>query len=83
MIIECKENEHIFIRKRISMARLLVIIGVIVAIWFVFFRKKTIKRDSKTQEMVECAKCGTFISSDEAIIANGKNYCSIHCLKDK
>ena len=29
--------------------------------------------------MVECQKCGLFISSKDAIIKNGKYYCSKEC----
>ncbi len=40
-------------------------------------KKKSQKEDSEI--MVECEKCGIFISSKEAIIKDGKYYCSKKC----
>ena len=33
--------------------------------------------------MLECAKCGTFVSSAEAIIKDGRYYCSKECAEIK
>ncbi len=41
------------------------------------FKRKEKKED--TEIMVECEKCGIFISSKEAIIKDGKYYCSKEC----
>lgn len=66
------------------MGRLLIIGLIIFAIWFFFFRKKVVKesKDNNIEsfDMVECQKCGSFISQDDAIFANGRWYCSKECL---
>jgi len=39
-------------------------------------RKKTIKkRKSEEETMVECSKCGTFVSPKESVLVNGKYLC--------
>lgn len=55
-------------------------------IYLLFFRKNTANKnkskDSKTlydSVMLECEQCGTYVSSEEAIIKNGKYYCSKEC----
>ena len=68
-----------------------VVVGVlIVGIYFFFIKKKPLsapkqanKKDTKKDgdEMVECKKCGTYTSLDEALISNGNYYCSDECLK--
>lgn len=66
---------------------LLIAIGYI--IYLVFFRKKTIKDESTPKQdkkensdtMVECSECSTFVSEKEAIIKDGKFYCSKTCAK--
>jgi len=76
----------------LSLPKLLVIVLVIGAIWYLFFRKpakKTTengtnnsskKEDKKLEDiMVECAKCGTFVSNKEAIIKDGRYFCSKAC----
>jgi len=67
-----------------------LIFGVIVyAVYVLFFKEKNIaskdsksfkKDDNDSEEMVECCECGTFISSKEAFIKNGKFYCSKECM---
>jgi uncharacterized protein len=70
------------------MIKWLVVIGVIVAVYFFFIKKKpqVSKNDKKqasndAQEMVECAKCGVYVEVKEAILSNGKYYCSNECLR--
>lgn len=75
----------------LSLPKLLVIALVIGAIYYLFFRKpakKTeettgsgpSKKDKKLEDiMVECAKCGTFVSSKEALIKDGQYFCSKEC----
>jgi len=65
----------------------LIIFGVVVyVIYLLFFKNKGItstkgkslkKDDSDT--MVECSKCSTFVSAKEAIVKDGKFYCSKEC----
>jgi len=42
-------------------------------------RKKNRKQVSKGDIMIECKKCETFVSEDEAIIKDGKFYCTKFC----
>jgi len=75
----------------LSLPKLLVIGLVIAAVYYLFIRKgkpasetneQTPKKKSdKKQEdiMVECAKCGTFVSSKEALIKDGQYFCSKEC----
>ena len=37
------------------------------------------KADKDEEIMVACEKCGTYVSSKEAIIVGGKYYCSKSC----
>ena len=70
----------------ISIPKLLIFVAVIAVIYYVFFRKKKPSDDSGSKPtekegeiMVECARCGTFVSADEAIIKEGRYYCSKAC----
>lgn len=68
------------------MGKLLIFLAIIVAIYFLFFRKKSVKNDAQNSdeisfEMVECATCGTYISKDEAIKKGNKYFCSTKCLE--
>ena len=56
-------------------------------IYIVFFKKNrenNIKDDKKNDEitdiMMECPKCKTYVSKQDAILSNGKYYCSNECL---
>lgn len=70
--------------------KLLVLGVVLYACYRVFFtsnarakvRKKEEKRTKKdkSEEMVECPKCGVYASMNETILAtDGKTYCSAKC----
>ena len=70
--------------------KILLLIAVIAAVYFFFFKTKPVakKRDEKAEtkkiegdETVECVTCGTYVALDDAIISNGKYYCSQECLK--
>ena len=69
----------------------LKVVLVIVAAFliYVFFFKKTREKDIERKdeliedEMVECPTCKTYVSKDEAILSNGKAYCSKECLLNK
>ncbi|QOP40492.1 PP0621 family protein [Sulfurimonas marina] len=72
--------------------KILLVIGVIAVVYFMFIKKKPIvnskseKKDTKLQsnDMIECASCGVYVEVDEAILSNGKYYCSQECVnKDK
>ena len=75
----------------LSLPKLLVIVLVIAAIYYLFIRKPVKKSEEPTQTgskkqdkklediMVECTKCGTFVSSKEALIKDGQYFCSKEC----
>lgn len=63
-----------------------VLVGFI--IYVIFFKKsrsENIKKNDKliSDEMVECPSCSTFVSQKEAIISNGRFFCSKDCLNHK
>ena len=61
--------------------KLIILIVILFVIYNMFFKKKQKKRDSGSEEiLIECAKCETFISRKEALISQGKYYCSEECL---
>lgn len=74
------------------MMKLLILAIVIYLIYNFFVKEKPIKnqqtdrkKDQKKEDedlMVECEKCKTYVSSKEAIIKNGKFYCSKECAND-
>ncbi len=70
------------------MVKLILLVAIIYAIFHFFIKpkpiqdKKTTKEEQDEDIMVECAKCKTYVSSKEAIIKNGKYYCSKECAKD-
>lgn len=67
--------------------KILLIAALVAFIYFLFFRgrKVTQKTNEKNENkkrgeiMVECDKCSTFISQKEAIIKDGKYFCSKEC----
>ena len=66
--------------------KLLTIAIVIYLVYIVFFKKKITSSNSTNNsdiidDMIECPTCKTFISKDEAILSNGKYYCSKECLR--
>lgn len=72
--------------------KILLLIAVVAAVYFFFFKtkpavkKSTGQADKKTtepekgEETVECAACGAYVALDDAIVSNGKYYCSKECL---
>ncbi len=42
-------------------------------------RKKSKKQEPRGDVMMECNECETFVNEDEAIIKDGKFYCSKKC----
>ncbi len=63
-----------------------IVAGIIIYLAYIFlFRDKKISGENSadktdSQTMVECNKCSVFISSDEAVIREGKYYCSRECM---
>ena len=72
------------------MYQILVILGVIGLVYFLFIKKKPLSTNKpkdkqknetpKSNDMVECATCGTYASIDECILSNSKYYCSDECV---
>ena len=67
----------------------LLLLGVVLfGVYLVFFKKNR-EKDNKnkkkydeiTDTMVECPKCGTYTSKDDAILSNAKYFCSKECLQ--
>ena len=74
--------------------KLLLVIGVIATVYFLFIKKnRTLStkknrkpKSNKTEKtendlMVECQNCGTFTMADDAFIRNGQYYCSKECME--
>ncbi len=67
--------------------KILLLAVVIFGIYYFFIKQKPIKnikketpkKDIDEDIMVECTKCKTYVSNKEAIIKNGKYYCSKEC----
>ena len=65
--------------------KLMALSAVIFLVYMVFFkrnRERDIqkKNDDVIDVLDECPTCKIFISKDEAILSNGKYYCSKECL---
>ncbi|MCD6173205.1 MAG: hypothetical protein J7J96_05345 [Sulfurimonas sp.] len=70
--------------------KILLVIGVIGVVYFMFIKKKPLKNSSNTKhkkseepqvnDMVECCTCGTYTELDEAILSNNKYYCCQECV---
>lgn len=70
--------------------KIIVFLVLAFVIYYFFIRKlltkekdKSTKNDGAIEMMVECDNCGIFVSSKEAILSNGKYYCSKNCLNAK
>ena len=74
--------------------KVLLVLAVIGIVYFIFIKKKPVFYNTKStnntkakkseklesNDMVECATCGTFVEIDETIISNNKYYCSPECV---
>ena len=70
--------------------KVLAIIVVLFLVYLIFFKKgrekeivQAKKNEKISDEMVECPTCKTYVSQNEAILSNGKFYCSKECLNNK
>jgi len=69
--------------------KFLVLVGLLYAVYYVFFKKKNILTKSKkenlkksSETMIECTQCKTYISVNEALLVDGKYFCSKECVDD-
>jgi len=72
--------------------KLLLVAAVIYIVYIIFFKQKSVtksntdKKETKEKpqanEMVECNQCGVYVEISEAILSNGKYYCSNECLQE-
>ena len=69
--------------------KVVFIIALLFLVYVFFFKKsreKSIfdkKNEKIVDEMVECPSCKTYVSQKEALLSNGKFYCSKECLENK
>jgi len=68
--------------------KLIAVGAVLFLVYIVLFKKdreKDVKKEDEKIEdvMVECPSCNTFVSKKEAILSNGKYFCSKDCLLNK
>jgi len=68
--------------------KIVAFFAILFVIYLLFFKKsrnENIKKNDKliSDEMVECPTCKTFVSQNEAIVSNGRFYCSKECLNKK
>lgn len=67
------------------MLKLLLFVGALVAVYFIFFKKKSLTPPSSDkgmdEAMIPCEKCGTYVQAKEAFMRDGKYYCSRECME--
>jgi len=67
------------------MFKLILLAVVLYGVYFIFFRKPSKSKKSIENEdsetVVECKKCGVYISANEILQKDGKNYCSEECAR--
>ncbi|AFL67739.1 PP0621 family protein [Sulfurospirillum barnesii] len=70
--------------------KIAILLGVLFLIYLFFFknrRQEDVKKSTthtkvlEGETMVECQKCSTFVSHNEAIIKDGQFYCSKECAR--
>ena len=67
----------------------LITILLILAVYFIFIKKKPLPSQNDTKnkndklqsnDMLECTSCGIYVEMSETIISNNKYYCSQECV---
>lgn len=66
--------------------KILLVLGVIAVVYYFFIRKPVPAQRAKGPKnredtLVPCETCGTFVSIDEALVSNGRYYCSEPCMQ--
>ncbi|MGE4294228.1 MAG: PP0621 family protein [Campylobacterales bacterium] len=65
-----------------SLTKILVLALILGAIYFLLFKKKKPKTPKdEGEELIPCEACGTYISPKEAILKDGRFFCSKSCAK--
>ena len=69
------------------MLKWLLVIGIIWFVYNYYIKKKTLFSNNPTQDledndMVQCSTCKIYVEVNEAILSNGKYYCSKECLRN-
>jgi len=62
--------------------KLIIMGAVIYGVYFIFFKKPEMIKKSKkddSETVVECQKCSVYVSVKEAVLKDGKYYCSKEC----
>jgi len=73
--------------------KLLLLIAVIYVVYIMFFKAKKLQTtqtkeeknhqaNMEADELVPCVHCGTYVEVEEAILSNGKYYCSTECVTE-
>ena len=71
--------------------KILLVIGVIGIVYFMFIKKKPLQKSNtdiksnkkdklQSNDMVECTACGVYSELGETVISNNKYYCSDECV---
>lgn len=67
------------------MLKLVLFIAALAAVYFFFFKKKALNSpsndNSQEEAMIPCAKCGIYVQIKEALMRDGKYYCSRECME--
>ncbi len=67
--------------------KLIFLAIVIFGIYFIFFKKPNVLKNSKDYEdsetVIECEECGLYVSAKEMVMRDGKQYCSKECARLK
>ena len=71
------------------MFKILLLAGLAYVVYLVFFKKSSLlqpknkeEKNETVDDMIECAHCSTYVTQDEAILSQGKYFCSQTCVND-
>lgn len=63
----------------------LIAAAILYGIYFVFFKNKSLIAEKKrkhddSEETVECSSCSTYVGVSDALMVDGRYYCSKECI---